>query len=179
MSKRRKGTIAELLKDRPRRGRPRRAVSRQNVYVALTPDQKQIIRMMVGRLPRGLVRADIPDLAIYLLSVRLEVLRLAVADRNREIPEGITDLESLYLLWDLPLPADNGEGKWTSIRLSPQRVIELGRARGVLNALFGVNRSQVFNLSLILFNQFLDSDLERKKTASLDEVVALISRIYL
>ena len=179
MSKRKKGTIAELIRDKPRRGRPRRAVSRQNVYVSLTLDQKQVIQSMVGRLPGELVRADIPDLSIYLLSVRLEVLRLAVADRNREIPEGITDLESLYLLWDLPLPSDNGEGKWTSIRLSPQRVIELGRAGGVLNAIFGVNRSQVFSLSLILFDQFLDNDLESVESTSLDDVIELITRIYL
>ncbi len=179
MSKRKKGTIAELLKDRPRRGRPRRLVSRKNVYISLTLDQKQSIQSMVGRLPGGLVRADIPDLSIYLLSVRLEVLRLAVADRNREIPEGITDLESLYLLWDLPLPKDNGEGRWTSIRLSPQRVIELGRARGVLNAIFGVNRSKVYSLSLILFNQFLDDDLESVKSTSLVKVIELITHIYL
>jgi hypothetical protein len=118
-------------------------------------------------------------MAINLLSVRLEVLRQAVADRDREIPEGITDLESLYLLWDLPLPSENGESKWTSIRLSPQRVIELGRARGVLNALFGVNRSQVFSLSLVLFNQFLNNDQASKLANSLDDIIELISSIYL
>ena len=30
--------------------------------------------------------------------------RTAVVGRTREIPEGVTDLESLYLLWDVELP---------------------------------------------------------------------------
>ncbi len=179
MSKRKTSTIAALLEEKPKRGRPRRSVSRQNVYVSLTQEEKQLIQSMADTLPEGLVRADIPDMAINLLSVRLEVLRQAVADRDREIPEGITDLESLYLLWDLPLPSENGESKWTSIRLSPQRVIELGRARGVLNALFGVNRSQVFSLSLVLFNQFLNNDQASKQASSLDDIIELISNIYL
>ena len=179
MSKRKTSTIAALLEEQPKRGRPRRPVSRQNVYVSLTQKQKQLIQSMADGLSEGLVRADIPDMAINLLSVRLEVLRQAVADRDREIPEGITDLESLYLLWDLPLHSENGESKWTSIRLSPQRVIELGRVRGVLNALFGVNRSQVFSLSLVLFNQFLNNDQTSKQANSLDDIIELISSIYL
>ena len=179
MSKRKTSTIAALLEEKPKRGRPRRSVSRQNVYVSLTQKQKQLIQSMADGLSEGLVRADIPDMAINLLSVRLEVLRQAVADRDREIPEGITDLESLYLLWDLPLPSENGESKWTSIRLSPQRVIELGRARGVLNALFGVNRSQVFSLSLVLFNHFLNNDQASKQANSLNDIIELISSIYL
>lgn len=179
MSKRKTSTIAALLEEKPKRGRPRRPVSRQNVYVSLTQEQKQLIQSMADGLSEGLVRADIPDMAINLLSVRLEVLRQAVADRDREIPEGITDLESLYLLWDLPLPSENGESKWTSIRLSPQRVIELGRARGVLNALFGVNRSQVFSLSLVLFNHFLNNDQASKQANSLNDIIELISSIYL
>ena len=80
------------------------------------------MQRLAANYPKGLSRADIPDMAIRLLSSRLELLRRAVADRNREIPEGITDLDSLYLLWDLPLPTENGEPKWTSIRLSPQQV---------------------------------------------------------
>lgn len=178
MSKRKQSTYAALVEEKPKRGRPRRAVSRQNVYVSLTKEQKLLVKSMTGRLPGGLVRADIPDMAVNLLSVRLEVLRFAVADRNREIPEGITDLESLYLLWDLPLPADDGLSKWTSIRLSPQRVIELGRSQGVLNALFGVNRSQVYGLSLILFSQFLDNEMAVEET-TLDSVIDFINRIYL
>ena len=179
MSKRKDSTIAALLEEKPKRGRPRRSVQRQNVYVAITPQQKQHIKTMSMRLPEGLGRADIPDLAINLLSVRLEVLRLAVADRDREIPEGITDIESLYLLWDLPLPSDNGERKWTSIRLSPQRVIELGRVRGVLNALFGVNRSQVFDLSLALFDQFLTREMSKRPVHSVEQTVDRINQIYL
>ena len=179
MTKRKDSTIAALLEEKPKRGRPRRAVQRQNVYVALTPLEKKRIQDMAQRLPEGLGRADIPDLAINLLSVRLEVLRQAVADRNREIPEGITDIESLYLLWDLPVPSDDGERKWTSIRLSPQRVIELGRVRGILNALFGVNRSQVFDLSLALFDQFLEEESTDKSVLSVEEAIAWITGIYL
>ena len=87
----------------------------------------------------------------------LEALRRAVADREREIPEGVTDLESLYLLWDLPLPAQNdSETKWTSVRVSPQQVIELGRVHGTLNAVFNANRSETFGLAMVLLGQFLE-----------------------
>jgi hypothetical protein len=85
----------------------------------------------------------------------MEALRKAVADRDREIPEGITDLESLYLLWDLPLPEKNKPEKWTSIRVSPQQSIELGRVHGTLKVLFGTNRSQAFALALALLFQYL------------------------
>src|SRR5688572_11303914 len=104
MRSRRESTLAALLEEKPKRGRPRRAVSRQNVYVALSPEQKQVLKQLAELLPEGLSRADIPDLAISLLATRFEILRRAVSDRNREIPEGVTDLDSLYLLWDLALP---------------------------------------------------------------------------
>ena len=128
---------------------------------------------------QGMGRADIPDLAINLLTVRMELLRRDVADRDREIPEGVTDLDSLYLLWDLPLPANDSPSKWTSIRLSPQQVIELGRIHGVLKALFGVNRSQVYGLSLTLFGQFLEGELAGKSFESLHEVNVYMQGIYL
>ena len=41
---------------------PPRKVSRQNVYVALRPDDKVLVKEMAGRLPQGLVRADVADL---------------------------------------------------------------------------------------------------------------------
>ncbi len=157
-SKRRPSTLAALLKDKPKRGRPRRNVSRQNVYVALSEDQKEYMNDLVARLPKGLVRADLPDLAISILAARLEALRRDVADRDREIPEGVTDLESLYLLWDLPLPSEETDTNWTSIRVSPQQAIELGRAHGTLKAVFGGNRSQTFSLGLTLLAQFLRSN---------------------
>ena len=179
MSKRKESTIAALLKEKKKRGRPRRAISRRNVYVALSQEDKQQMSDVASKTPDGLGRADVPDMAISLLSARLELLRRAVADRDREIPEGITDLESLYLLWDLPLPNANGESQWTSIRLSPQQAIELGRAHGLLKVLFGVNRSQVFSLSLALLEQFVDSELMDKRYSSLHEVDEWIARIYL
>ena len=179
MAKRKESTIAALMEDKPKRGRPRRSVSRQNVYVALSLGQKRQIHTMSSGLPEGLSRADIPDMAVGLLATRMEVLRQAVADRDREIPEGVTDMDSLYLLWDLPLPAGNGQAKWTSIRLSPQKAIDLGRVQGVLNAMFGVNRSQVFSLSLTLLEQFLDEELEGKPYQSLEDVDRWIDRIYL
>jgi hypothetical protein len=125
MRSRRESTLAAL-------------VSRQNVYVALSPEQKQVLKQLAELLPEGLSRADIPDLAISLLATRFEILRRAVSDRNREIPEGVTDLDSLYLLWDLALPNGSPKSEWTSVRASPQQVIELGRVHGTLNALFGV-----------------------------------------
>ena len=148
-------TLSALLRDIPRRGRPRRPVSRQNVYVALTSEQKARMRTMAGALPPGIARADIPDLAITTLSVRMENMRRSVVGRNREIPEGITDFESLYLLWDLALPAGGGELKWTTIRVSPQQGIELGRVHGALYALFGAGRSEVFALGLALLEALI------------------------
>jgi hypothetical protein len=179
MTKRKESTIAALLEDKPKRGRPRHAVSRKNVYVSLTKEQKALMKGITRKLPDSLSRADIPDMAINLLAGRMELLRRAVADRDREIPEGITDLDSLYLLWDLPLPSQNGEARWTSIRVSPQEAIELGRAHGVLNALFGANRSQVFSLSLAALAQFVDEDLSDKKYTSIDDVAKWFARIYL
>lgn len=179
MSERKKGTIAALLEDKPKRGRPRHMVSRQNVYVALTTEQKKMMQQMARVLPEGLGRADIADMALALLAVRLELLRRAVADRDREIPEGITDMDSLYLLWDLSLPAKNAETKWTSIRVSPQESIELGRAHGVLNAIFGANRSEVFGLSLALLQQFLETEMVDRPYQTLDDVQEWITTIYL
>jgi hypothetical protein len=153
----RASTLAALLKEKPRRGRPSHNVSRQNVYVALAKSQKKQMKQLAGLLADEISRADIPDLAISVLSARLEALRRAVADRNREMPEGITDFESLYLLWDIPLPTtDEIEPNWTSIRVSPQQVIELGRAHGTLNAVFGANRSQTFSLALALLEQLIE-----------------------
>jgi hypothetical protein len=111
------------------------------------------------------------------LTARLEALRVAVAGRNREIPEGVTDLESLYLLWDLPLPPEDAPEKWTSIRVSPQQAIELGRVHGTLNAAFGANRSQVFSLSLALLEQFLASHSLGPEPMTLLELRELIFRL--
>ena len=93
-----------------------------------------------------------------------------MAGRSREIPEGVTDLESLYLLWDLPLPPKDVEEKWTSIRVSPQQVIELGRAHGALNAAFGASRSQTFSLALSLLANFLDRGSLEETDMTLAEV---------
>ena len=163
-------TMAALLKEKPKRGRPRHQVSRQNVYVALRPAEKQLMKSLTGRLPDGLVRADVADLVITILTVRLDALRLAVAGRNREIPEGVTDMESLYLLWDLPLPSNEGEEKWTSVRASPQQVIELGRAHGALNAAFGASRSETYRLGLVLLDNFLSENRFVGETVTLPEM---------
>lgn len=179
MSERKESTLAALLEEKPKRGRPKRAVSRQNVYVALTQEEKQQMQLLARTLPDGLGRADIADMAINLLATRLELLRRAVADRNREIPEGITDLDSLYLLWDIPLPAPESEASWTSIRVSPQQAIELGRAHGVLNALFGATRSEVFVLSLALLANFLKSELADRHYSSVEDVDNWANQIYL
>jgi hypothetical protein len=179
MRSRRESTLAALLEEKPKRGRPRRAVSRQNVYVALSPEQKQGLKRLAELLPEGLSKADIPDLAISLLAIRFEILRRAVSDRNREIPEGVTDLDSLYLLWDLALPNGSPKIEWTSVRASPQQVIELGRVHGTLNALFGVNRSEVFGLCLALFGPFAEKELIKRPVSSIKEARELINQIYL
>lgn len=177
--KQKDSTLAALLRERPRRGRPPRAVSRQNVYVELTQEQKDLLTTLSERLPEEFARADVPDLAIMALTTRLEGLRRAVAGRTREIPEGITDMESLYLLWDLPLPDEEVPAKWTSIRLSPQQAIDLGRIHGTLNMLFGATRSEVFTLALALFNVFLRRDYDGESVDSLLEMNEIITDIYL
>lgn len=180
MSKRAESTLTALLRDKPRRGRPRRSVSRQSVYVALTKPQKEAMAQLAARLPAGISRADVPDLAITILAARLEGLRRSVSDRDREMPEGITDLDSLYLLWDSPLPNRGAKEKWTTIRLSPQPAIELGRAQGVLHALFGASRSDVFALALALLTNFITEGLlKRWSGGSLLDLQEWLTRIYL
>ena len=169
-------TLKELLRDKPRRGRPRRQVARQNVYVALHPEQKAQLDELAELLPLDLARADLPDLAVSVLTARVEALRTAVVGRTREIPEGVTDLESLYLLWDVPLPNREPADKWTSIRLSPQQVLELGRVHGTLNAAFGANRSEVFGLALALLAQFLERNPMREAALGLSDVREMIFR---
>jgi len=209
-------TLKDLLRDKPKRGRPRRMVARQNVYVALRPEQKALMDTLARRLPAGLGRPDVPDLAVSVLTARMEALRSAVAGRTREIPEGVTDLESLYLLWDVapPLgddrhqtpaerrtaadrrhaadeagaaagidpsvgrrpPAAAPTEKWTSIRLSPQQVLELGRLHGTLNAAFGAGRSEVFGLALALLAQFLERHPLDEVEMGLGEVREMIFR---
>ena len=173
-------TLKDLLRDKPRRGRPRRMVARQNVYVALRPEQKRLMDTLGARLPLGLARPDVPDVAVSVLTARLEALRSAVAGRTREIPEGVTDLESLLLLWALapPLPETAGAPeRWTSIRLSPQQALELGRAHGTLNAAFGAGRSEVFGLALALLAQFLERYPLAGAEMDLGEVREMIFRV--
>jgi len=172
-------TLAALLKERRRRGRPPREISRQNVYVELTQSQKDLVTALSDELPDEFVRADVADLAVIVLATRLEGLRRAVAGRTREIPEGITDLESLYLLWDLAQQDEEEEPRWTSIRLSPQQAIDLGRAHGTLNVLFGATRSEVFGLALALLQYLVEYDLPEDGRESLLEMRDLITDIYL
>jgi hypothetical protein len=171
--------MSALLEEKPKRGRPTRAVSRQNVYVALSQEQKGEIKRLASLLPTKVKRADVSDLAISILNARLDSLRRASADRNREIPEGVTDLESLYMLWDLSLPLHEQESKWTSIRVSPQQNIELGRAHGTLNAAFGTNRSETFSLGLNLLTAFLEAADLHKTSFTLSELRQKIIDIYL
>ena len=167
-------TMAALLENKAQRGRPRSTVPRQNVYVALRPDDKVLIKDLVALLPPQVKKADVADLAISALTGRMEALRQAVAGRSRDIPEGVIDMESLYLLWDLSLPDEGAPEKWTSIRVSPQQVIELGRVHGALNAAFGASRSQIFNLALALLAQFLDKNPLSEQDLTLEETRLLI-----
>ena len=177
-SKSQSSTLAELLKEKPRRGRPPREVSRQNVYVMLRPGEKALMKQLTSLLPTGIKRADLADLAITAVTVRLEALRLALTGRNREIPEGITDLDSLYLLWDIPLPETPPAEKWTSIRVSPQQVIELGRAHGALNGAFGATRSETFSLGLAILAKYLETNPIQTDSLALEDVRDLILNAY-
>ncbi|MBP7999481.1 MAG: hypothetical protein KA314_08425 [Chloroflexi bacterium] len=176
---REESTLTALLREKPKRGRPRHAVSRQSVYVALTVEQKELVKQLAETLNEGLDRSDIPDMAVMLLAVRLEALRRAVSDRDREMPEGITVLDSLYLLWDVPLPLPS-EASWTSIRLSPQQIIQLGRSQGLLHALFNANRSEVFSLGLGLLKLLLESEaLPLADVHTLNDFETKMTMIYL
>ncbi|HFC12477.1 MAG TPA: hypothetical protein ENJ56_06495, partial [Anaerolineae bacterium] len=146
----RKNTFAALTQEKPRRGRPKHAIPRQSVYVALSKAEKQLLSGIAAKTPASIKRSDIPDMAILLLSHKLDMVRQAVAGRSRDLPEGITDFESLYYLWDLPVSAETSEKKWTSIRLSPTWAVEFGRLQGTFKALFGTNRSDVFVLAIVL-----------------------------
>lgn len=167
-------TMSALLEDKPQRGRPRHAVSRQNVYVAVSPEEKALMKSLLAYLPKQVKRADVADLAISALTGRMEALRQAVAGRSREIPEGVIDMESLYLLWDLALPVESEEEKWTSLRVSPQQVIELGRAHGVLNAAFGASRSQTYSLALSLLAQYLEQNSLQEQDITLEETRRIV-----
>ncbi len=173
-------TLAALMQDKPKRGRPRDAVSRQSVYIELSQAQKIQMKEMATLMPKEIKRSDIPDLAVSTLSARMDSLRQAVSGRNREIPEGITDFESLYLLWDLPLPEQNVALKWTSVRLSPQPSIELGRIHGMFNAVFNTSRSETFSLGLTLLENFIETILPtlQEEIKSLDEWRRTISGNY-
>lgn len=170
-------TYRELVRKKPKRGRPRSKVARKNVYVELSPDQKQLLRTLAKEISPNISRADIPDLAVAIIASKLDALRKATTGRNREIPQGITDLDSLYLLWDLPLP-EEVEVKWTTIRLSPQQAVELGRISGTLHALYNSNRSQVFDLALSLLGRFVkETELTDIEIASVDTLRAKIKSI--
>lgn len=158
-----KGTFRELVTDKRKPGRPRHTVQRQSVYVELSPDQK----IQIGDLGRRLARfkrSDVPDMAVMTLATRIEAIRIAVAGRAREMPEGITDMQSLYFLWDIPPVGESAESKWTSIRLSPQQVDEFGSLQGRFSLLFGANRSHVFTLALALFAQLVTLEEENLNT---------------
>lgn len=178
---REESTLAALLREKPRRGRPRRAVSRQSVYLALSEAQKGVMATLGQRLPAAFDRADVPDLAISVLTVRVDALRRAVADRSKQMPEGITDLKALYYLWDLPAPAEGTASKWTSVRLSPAQSVNFGRLQGMFKALFGSNRSEVFSLAVATLAQFVERG--HLETPSLVETLeafeARANRVYL
>lgn len=150
-------TFRALTEQKRGRGRPKHKTPRQSVYVELSKPHKSLISQLADQLPDNFARADIPDMAVATLNIRFDSIRRAVASRDREIPEGITDLASLHYLWDLELPDPNAETKWTSVRLSPQYVVELGRLQGTLNALFGANRSDVFLLGLFLLQKEVET----------------------
>lgn len=148
-------TLAALLKTKPGRGRPHSLVRRQSVYVSLAPVHKSQLKELADALPLGIKRSDVPDIAVAHLAFQFEQLRNAVADRDRELPEGIADIDDLYFLWDLqPLEELPVGQKWTSIRLSDSRVVEFGQLQGVFKVLFGSTRSEVFYLALALLGDF-------------------------
>lgn len=176
-----KGTFRELLTDKHKRrpGRPYRAVPRQSVYVELSTDQKQQIGT-IGRQLIHFTRADVPDMAVMILNMRMEAIRLAVVGRSREMPEGITDMQSLYFLWDVAPVESMMMTKWTSIRLSPQQVDEFGALQGRFNLLFGANRSQVFTLALALLTQLVAKDEKTVVTIlTIDQFLQYLAMNYL
>ena len=176
----RSDTFAALTREKTRRGRPKSATPRQSVYVALSKAQKQRLSQLAKQFPATLKRADIPDMCVMVLSTRMEQIRRAVAGRDRELPEGITDMESLYFLWDLPLPDMKAEAAWTSVRLSPLQVVEFGRLQGTFKALFGATRSEVFMLAMTLLDDMtLIPQQNAYPYATLDEYHTYLVNTYL
>ena len=174
-------TLAALLRDKPKRGRPRDPIPRQSVYVALSADHKALLSRLAAELSPVFERADVPDLAVMVLTARMDALRRAVADRSAEVPEGVTDLKSLYYLWDFPMVVDESPIKWTSIRLAPAQLVEFGRLQGMFNALFGANRSQVFALATAALARCLEHDLPatRRVITDFEAFEAVLNAIYL
>ena len=167
-------TYKALVREKRTVGRPKSKVARKNVYVELSPEQKALLKTLSAEISPNLIRADIPDLAVAILSSKFDALRKATTGRTREIPQGITDLGSLYLLWDLPLP-DDSQLKWTTVRLSPQQAVEFGRIHGTLRALYGSTKSQVFDLALSLLTRFAkENKLTDIEAESVDTVRAKI-----
>ena len=113
----------------------------------------------------GLARADLADLAITMLN---GAPGSAAARGRRSQPRDPRGGHRYGLSLSAVGSATAAEGreeKWTSVRVSPQQVIELGRAHGTLNAAFGASRSDTFSLGLVLLDRYMsagdfqDSDL--------------------
>lgn len=174
-------TLAALLREKPKRGRPQRSIPRQTVYVALSDDQKELLGRLATSLPPTFERADVPDLAVMVLTARVDALRRAVSDRSAEVPEGVTDLKALYYLWDLPMMIEEARLRWTSIRLGPAQVVAFGRLQGMFNALFGSNRSQVFGLAIAAFERCIRHDLPEAGTLpdDFETFETILAQIYL
>lgn len=174
-------TLAALLRDKPRRGRPQRSIPRQTVYVALSDAQKELLGQLAVDLSPIFERSDVPDLAVMVLSARVDALRRAVSDRSAEVPEGVTDLKALYYLWDLPMQIEEETLRWTSVRLGPAQVVAFGRLQGMFNALFGSNRSQVFGLAIAALERCIHHDLPEVGTIidDFDSFEGVLTQIYL
>lgn len=155
----------------------RHAVSRQSVYVALSPEQKALVNELADCLAGDLGRADISQYGRHVGavgSVAPGCFGSEQEDAERDCP-GI-GLFVVGCAFAAPWPMAVG----TSIRLSPQQVIQLGRAQGLLHALFNANRSEVFSLGLGLLNILLKSDsFPLASVASLTAFEDEITRIYL
>ncbi len=143
------GTFRRLNEQRKRRGRPPAAQPRHPVQLWLLPSEYDRLGNLSERWPAlKLSRSHILGLGIRALGQRLAALRANMEGSGADLPIGVLDLESLYLLWDLEPTANNSARKRYQLTLMDDEKWQLADMTVVLSRSISVNRSRVAGLSI-------------------------------